>query len=49
MKIDVNLKCEGVDEGVAASLRDFMRRDYNSPDVPIKAMKKVLKFYSSSV
>ncbi len=46
MKIEVNLNDAWVDEVVAASLRDFIRRDYNSPDVPIKAMKKVLKFYS---
>jgi hypothetical protein len=46
MKIEVNLNDAWVDEVVAASLRDFIRRDYNTPDVPIKAMKKVLKFYS---
>jgi len=46
MKIEVNLNDEWVDEIVTASLRDFIRRDYNSPDTPIKAMKKVLKFYS---
>ena len=46
MKIEVNLNDAWVDEVVAASLRDFIRRYYNSPDVPIKAMKKVLKFYS---
>ena len=46
MKIEVNLNDEWVDDVVAASLRDFIRRDYNTPDVPIKAMKKVLKFYS---
>ena len=39
MKIEVNLNDEWLDEVVAASLRDFIRRDY-------KAMKKVLKFYS---
>jgi len=47
MKIEVNLNDEWVDEVVAASLRDFIRRDYNTPDVPIKAMKKVLKFYTT--
>jgi len=46
MKIEVNLNDAWVDEVVAASLRNFIRRDYNTPDVPIKAMKKVLKFYS---
>ena len=46
MKIELNLKDEWVDEVVAASLRDFIRRGYNNPDTPIKAMKKVLKFYS---
>jgi len=46
MKIEVNLNDEWVDEVVAASLRDFIRRGYNNSDVPIKAMKKVLKFYS---
>ena len=47
MKIEVNLNDAWVDEVVAASLRDFIRRDYNTPDVPIKAMKKVLKFYTT--
>ena len=46
MKIEVNLDDDWVDEIVAASLRNFIRRNYNTPDVPIKAMKKVLKFYS---
>ena len=46
MKMEVNLDDEWVDEVVAASLRQFIRRNYNTPDVPIKAMKKVLKFYS---
>jgi len=46
MKIELNLNDEWVDEVVAASLRDFIRRGYNNPNVPIKAMKKVLKFYS---
>jgi hypothetical protein len=46
MKIEVNLNDAWVDEVVAASLRNFIRRDYNTPDIPIKAMKKVLKFYS---
>jgi len=46
MKIEVNLNDAWVDEVVAASLRNFIRRDYNTPDTPIKAMKKVLKFYS---
>ena len=46
MKIEVNLNDAWVDEVVAASLRNFIRRDDNTPDVPIKAMKKVLKFYS---
>jgi hypothetical protein len=46
MKIEVNLDDDWVDEVVAASLRQFIRRNYNTPDVPIKAMKKVLKFYS---
>ena len=31
MKIEVNLNDEWVDEIVTASLRDFIRRDYNSP------------------
>ena len=47
MKIEVNLNDAWVDEVVAASLRDFIRRDYNTPDTPIKAMKKVLKFYTT--
>jgi hypothetical protein len=34
MKIEVNLNDAWVDEVVAASLRDFIRRDYNTPDVP---------------
>jgi len=46
MKMEVNLDDDWVDEVVAASLRQFIRRNYNTPDVPIKAMKKVLKFYS---
>jgi hypothetical protein len=46
VKIEVNLDDDWVDEIVAASLRNFIRRNYNTPDVPIKAMKKVLKFYS---
>lgn len=46
MKIEVNLDDDWVDEIVAASLRNFIRRNYNTPDVPIKAMKKVLKFYT---
>jgi len=46
MKIELNLNDEWVDEVVRASLREFIRRDYNTPDVPIKAMKRVLKFYS---
>lgn len=46
MKIEVNLDDDWVDEVVAASLRQFIRRNYNTPDVPIKAMKKVLKFYT---
>ena len=50
MRIEVNLNDTWVDEVVAASLRDFIQR-YNAntrdePDTPIKAMKKVLKFYS---
>jgi hypothetical protein len=46
MKIEVNLSDEWVDEVVAASLRYFIRRDYNTHDTPVKAMKEVLKFYS---
>ena len=46
MKIEVNLNDEWVDEVVAASLRDVIRREWNNPDIPIKALKKALKFYS---
>ena len=48
MRIEVNLNDSWVDEVVAASLRDFVRRNHekSDPDTPLKAMKKVLKFYS---
>ena len=46
MKIEVNLNDEWVDEVVAASLRDFIRRHQRSSVVPITEMKRVLEFYS---
>ena len=46
MNIEVNLNDEWVDEVVAASLRQFIRRHPSDSQVPVAEMKTVLKFYS---
>lgn len=46
MKIEVNLDDEWVDEVVAASLRQFIRRHHSDANVPVAEMKNVLEFYS---
>jgi|TARA_R110000787_G_scaffold128041_1_gene239775 hypothetical protein len=46
MKMEVNLNDDWVDEVVAASLREFVRRNHKNSDTPIDAIKEVLKFYS---
>ena len=44
MKIEVNLDDDWVDEVVAASLRQFIRRHHSDANVPVAEMKNVLEF-----
>ena len=46
MQIEVNLNDEWVDEVLAASLRQFIRRHHIDSQVPVAEMKTVLEFYS---
>ena len=46
MKMEVNLNDEWVDEIVAASLRQFIRRHHSDSQVPVAEMKTVLECYS---
>ena len=46
MRVEVNLNDEWVDEIVAASLRQFIRRHHSDSQVPVAEMKTVLEFYS---
>ena len=49
MKMEVNLNDDWVDEVVAASLREFVRRNHKNSDTPIDAIKEVLKFYNAFI
>jgi hypothetical protein len=46
VKMEVNLNDEWVDEIVAASLRQFIRRHHSDSQVPVAEMKTVLEFYT---
>ena len=46
MNIEVNLDDDWVDEVVAASLRQLIRRHHSDSQAPVAEMKTVLEFYS---
>ena len=46
MKIEVDVNDAWVDNLIAASLRDFIRKHREHEDVPTDAMLQVLEYYS---